>query len=98
AAMIRLAHAKSPSLPIVVCTIPPRNSPKSPTKEGAVADINERIRAMADDTVVVLDLHAALSDEAGEPIPEYFQSDLLHLSRKGYEKFAELLKQLLPQS
>jgi lysophospholipase L1-like esterase len=85
---------KNSSLPVVLCTIPPRDNPKAPLKSpDAVNQLNEEIKllAAARDNVELLDVFAALSTSEGKPNPDYFGQDLLHLSPEGYKKWAEVL-------
>lgn len=86
-----------PNIKVIVCTIPPRNSPKAPTREGHLEDANARIRNLAGskDNAVLLDLHAAFANPDGTPRPELLNEDLLHLSAKGYERFAQMLQDTL---
>ncbi len=94
AAIVEQARRYHADLPIVLCTLPPRHSPKAPTRPGAVEDLNARIRRLADalPNVALVDVHAALADPGGQPVPEYFEADLLHLSPAGYEQWARLLE------
>jgi lysophospholipase L1-like esterase len=93
-AMIEQARAHNANVPIVLCTLPPRDNPKAPTKPNALADTNARIKAMAEKTAMLalVDLHQALADAEGHVVPEYFNDDKLHISPAGYAKWAEALK------
>jgi lysophospholipase L1-like esterase len=92
--MVDLARKANPKLPIVICTIPPRNAPKSPIKPGALQDLNARISAFGagKDNLVVVDLFTALATPEGTPNPEFIREDGIHISPAGYEKFAALLR------
>ncbi|HAI11989.1 MAG TPA: hypothetical protein DCM28_09815 [Phycisphaerales bacterium] len=95
AAIIKQATDHQAQMPIILCNIPPRNHPKAPTKPGAVSDLNARIKKLADENehVTLLDLFAAFAKSDGMPDPQYFGKDQLHIATKGYEKWAELLKE-----
>lgn len=88
---IREAH---PDVPIVLSLLPPRNSKKAPIDSGALLDLNSMLTSIGTGAknLVVLDLYSAMSTPEGEPDPQYFQSDLLHLNANGQQKWAELLR------
>jgi lysophospholipase L1-like esterase len=92
AALLDQAIAADPQRPIVLCTIPPRDHKDAPTKPGALADINARIKKLAEERsqVTLLDLYAWLSDE-GKLVDQYFAQDRLHLAAAGYDRWAEAL-------
>ncbi len=94
AAMLDQIRAYSPTLPIVLCLLPPRDNPDAPTKPGALADLNARIARLGagKENIVVLDLFTALSTPEGKPQEEFFVKDRLHLAAPGYQKWAELLR------
>lgn len=94
--VIAMSRAQSPATPIVLCTVPPRESPKAPVRVGVVEELNGKIRALASDKVKVLDLFTLLATPEGKPVPEYFGADLLHLGKPGYAKFQEAIRPLLP--
>ncbi len=100
AATIDLARKQQPELPIILCTLAPRDSAEAPTKPGAHQAINDRIRNYAKDApnLELLDLFAVLAAADGKPVPEYFASDKLHLAAPGYVKWAEALKPLLAKA
>lgn len=92
--MIEMARKQNATVPIILCQMPPRDHPKAPTKPGALKDANERIAKLAEgkENMVVIDLFTAMADAEGNPVPEYFSKDKLHLAAPGYAKWAELLK------
>ncbi len=96
-AMIDMAQRAAPNVPIVVCTMPPRDNPQAPVDPKQLIGLNKLIASLADRrrNVVILDLYAALADPDGSPHPEYFAPDKLHLSAVGHEKFKEALLPLL---
>lgn len=95
AAVIAMAKKYNPAMPVVVCTVPPRANPKAPIRPGSLAELNVHIRSLASEHVKVLDLFTLFSTPAGEPEPEYFKPDLLHLDARGYEKFRDAIQPLL---
>jgi lysophospholipase L1-like esterase len=94
AAMIEQARKQNPAVPIVLCTLPPRDNPKAPTKPNALQDTNARIVKLAEgkENIALVDLHKAVSDAEGNVVPENFAADKLHLAGPGYDKWAEILK------
>lgn len=88
------ARQHNATIPIVLCTIPPRDVKDAPTKPGAHADLNARITKLGEgkDAPAILDLFTPMADKEGKPIPEYFQKDKIHLATPAYEKWAELIK------
>ena len=92
-AMIEMAHAADPKVPIIVAQGPPSGDPKAPQKPGARADLNARIGKFADakKNVTVVDLFTPLADAEGKPVPEYFAADLVHIGPAGYQKWVQVL-------
>ena len=97
AAIIDLTRKPYPKLPIVLCTIPPREAANAPTKPGALKDLNARIAAYAKDRpdLVLLDLHSVLSGPGETMIAEDFAKDRIHLAAPGYVKWATALQPIL---
>lgn len=95
-AILDQAKAHNPEMPVILCTIPPRNCPQAPTKPGALDDLNARIKTLAEEeereTVQVMDLHAALLNEDGTQNTDCFGKDQIHMNTKGYEIWAGMLK------
>jgi lysophospholipase L1-like esterase len=59
-----------------------------------VREVNEHIRALAGEGVIILDAYVLLSDEQGFVTPEYSQ-DLLHANARAYEVLNSELVKLL---
>jgi lysophospholipase L1-like esterase len=97
--MLDLAERASPGVPIVLCTLPPRQNARSPIDPQRLLELNRHIAALAHgrERVAVLDLHALLADGDGSPHAEYFAADKLHLSAAGYQRFRAALLPLLKQ-
>jgi lysophospholipase L1-like esterase len=90
--MVAMAGNQNPGLPIIICTIPPRDHPKAPTQPGKLEELNEKIKALGQGRTVILDIHPMFLKEDGTQDPRYFAEDLLHLSPAAYEKVSEELK------
>ena len=95
--MLDRAERSSPGVPIVLCTLPPRNHPKAPVDPKQLIELNTLIKSAAQGRadVVVLDLYALLADPEGAPRAEYFAADKLHISPAGYRVFRDALVPLL---
>lgn len=92
AAIIDLARAQSPEIPIVLCPVAPRENPKAPLKPGALEDYNALIVSLgAAKKAAVPDLRTPFVTPDGKQIPEYFGKDRMHLSPAGYEKLAVVI-------
>lgn len=93
AALLDRSSADDPKRPIVLCTIPPREHKDAPTKPGAQADINARIKKLADGrgNVTILDLYSLMSDADGKLVEKYFGQDRLHFAAAGYDRWTEVL-------
>ncbi len=98
-ALLDLAERRAPGVPVVLCTLPPRNHPQAPVDPARLAEVNRLIVAAAKGRprVAVLDLHALLADPDGMPHADYFGRDGLHISPAGYQRFRDALRPLLKQ-
>ncbi|MET0348368.1 MAG: GDSL-type esterase/lipase family protein [Rhizobacter sp.] len=99
AAMLDQAEKAAPGVPIVLCTVPPRQDPKAPVDPAKVRELNRQIASLAEGrrNVVVLDLHALLVAPDGSPTPELFGADRLHISAAGFQRFRDALAPVLKQ-
>jgi lysophospholipase L1-like esterase len=97
AAMIAAARQQDAAMPIVLCTVAPRDNPKAPTRPGAHADLNARIVRLGagQPRLAVLDLVPVLGGALDTPTPECFTADRLHLAAPGYQKWAVALLPVL---
>lgn len=95
--LVDQSRVANPSLPIVLCTIPPRNAPNAPIVPGSLAALNSRLKTYAAGKphLAVLDLHAAFALPDGTPNPEFIGKDGIHITPAGYEKWASLLAPVL---
>lgn len=93
-AIVAQAQAQDANVPIVLCTIPPREVAAAPIKPGALADLNARITAFAagKEHLILLDLHPLLNNADGSIRADCFASDKIHLATPGYQVWAEALR------
>ncbi len=99
AALIDAARAKNASVPIVLCTLPPRNNPKAPTRPGAVEATNAKLTELgAAKSVVLADLYSPFATPERLPIPELFHDDSMHFSTAGYDKLGEILRSAIAKA
>jgi lysophospholipase L1-like esterase/beta-glucanase (GH16 family) len=91
-AMLKLIEKHDPKLPVLLCKIPPRDSPTAPTRPGDHQKVNERIEKLAAkyDQVELLELFKEFGNQDGSPDLPYFADDRLHLGPKAYEKWRDL--------
>jgi lysophospholipase L1-like esterase len=96
--ILGLAARQDPSLPAILCTLPPRDSAQAPVDAGEVGRLNAALAELAarHRQVRLFDAHKLFAQADGAPDPVFFQDDRLHLGGEGYAKFAEGLRPLLP--
>lgn len=94
-ALVKRIHEELPETRILVLSIKPSKARWEMWDR--MRQVNERLKAYADEHehVTYVDIAAALVDDKGEPRPEFYQEDGLHLSAKGYEVCSELVRPLL---
>jgi len=85
---------------VIVMTVVPPGKPELLRKPvwsdeiySALHDVNDAIRAMGSDKVVVLDCDTFMSDD--DNIKPQYACDTLHLSRRGYEELNKYLEPAL---
>lgn len=94
-AILDLFKAKTPKATIVLMAILPRNDQRELLP--VINKINARLEKLAErDEVRFLNINHRLADESGE-LYEGMTVDRLHLSKKGYEQWADELKPLLTE-
>jgi len=93
--MLQAIRAQKADLPVILCTLPPRNSEKAPIKASELTHLNASIRALAKkyDNVELLDLFAFFSTSDGQPQLNLLAADQLHIGPAGYEVLSRALKQ-----
>jgi lysophospholipase L1-like esterase len=89
---LNLAHQRFPELRVIVTSVKVARSRAAEIPR--VHELNARLEVWSAerDWVRYLDCTSYLSDADGDPIPEYFRADELHLSPAGYSKWHELLE------
>jgi len=94
AAVIEMARKQDTKLPIVLCTIPPREAANAPTKPGALQELNKRITEFAagKENLELLDLHPLFANADGSLRAECYAKDKIHLAADGYKIWADALK------
>ena len=87
----------NPSLPIVLCKLPPRNYSASPVSTRDMLALNSRLDNLSgsDAKLAVMDLYQLLALPDGSIDPQNFEADKLHISPTGYKKFHDALIPIL---
>jgi lysophospholipase L1-like esterase len=97
-ALVDLARAADPKVPILLCPVSPRDGASAPLKPGAREDLNARIVALGKAKgLPVLDLQTPFGDAEGKPIAELYAKDRIHFSPEGYRRFAEAMRKQLAE-
>lgn len=91
--MLEAIAAQDAALPVILCTLPPRNSAEAPIKQTELMKMNANIRrlAAAHGNVLLLDLFPLFADGDGQPRSSFFAADRLHMSAAGYKVLGEAL-------
>ena len=89
-ALLDVAHKANAGMPIILCKLPPRNSPVAPVDPKEIAEINRRLTHLARDKsyVTLFDTFGLFTSPDGLPDPQYFKADLLHPNDTAYAKLA----------
>ncbi|HEX6994704.1 MAG TPA: GDSL-type esterase/lipase family protein [Gammaproteobacteria bacterium] len=94
-AIVRALQKRAPDATIVLMALFPRNDYAG--ANAVIADINRRIATLADgERVRFLDINDRLSDRRGR-LRADMSRDGLHLTRRGYDVWAEALEPLLTE-
>lgn len=93
--MLQAIRAQKADRPVILCTLPPRNSDKAPIKASELTKLNASIRALAKqyDNVELLDLFPLFATPDGQPQLNLIASDRLHIGPAGYDVLGRALKQ-----
>lgn len=93
ARMLEAIQTLDASLPVILCTLPPRDSAKAPIKRSELVKLNQSIERLAEthENVVLLDLFPLFATADGQPQPELFTKDRLHISPAGYKVLGDAL-------
>jgi lysophospholipase L1-like esterase len=94
-AFIRKVHAALPATRVIYISIAP-NPARWSLKE-AWLQLNARMKAVAaaDPLVTFVDVWSAMLDAAGQPRPELFIEDRLHMNERGYAIWARILRPIV---
>ena len=97
--MLGMARQQSGNVPVVLCTIPPRNNPQAKVPLAQVTDLNDKLRQVAaqHERVYLLDLFHLLAKADGGPDERYFHADQLHINEAGYRVWRTALQPLFNQ-
>lgn len=92
--MLAAITAQDASLPVILCTLPPRDNVRAPIKHSELTKLNASIKqlAAAHKNVVLLDLFTLFATADGQPQSPLFTADRLHISPAGYEILSTALK------
>ena len=92
--MLQAIRARNPKLPIILCTLPPRNSDKAPIKQSELTQLNASIRDLARKyhNMELLDLYPLFATADGQPRLELLAADRLHIGAAGYQVLGQALK------
>lgn len=93
--LVKLIHAKLPEAKILLLPIKP--SPSRAKLRTAQDDANRRLKKLAagDPRLTYVDIVAPMLDSDGNPRPELFRDDKLHLNADGYAVWNKVLEPLL---
>ncbi len=88
----RLMHACLPDVPVAILTVKasPSRRTQRPVQEQLNAEVRRRLEGESGWTV--LEVGRVLLDASGEPRPELFETDQLHLRRAGYALWVPVLR------
>lgn len=93
--MLQAIRVQKADLPVILCTLPPRNNEKAPIKAAELTNLNASIRQLAKkyDNVELLDLFALFATPDGQPQLNLLAADHMHIGPAGYEVLGRELKQ-----
>jgi lysophospholipase L1-like esterase len=92
--MLEAIRSQDAGLPVILCTLPPRNSEKAPIKQSELTNLNSSIRDLAQKyaNVELLDLYPLFATDQGQPQLQLLAADRLHIGPAGYEVLGRALK------
>jgi len=94
-AFVAKVHATLPKTRIYVLSIKPSPSRWSLWQESQAANALLKARCDAHPLLTYIDVAAGMLDETGQPRPDIYQPDKLHLVRKGYEIWRDAVRPVL---
>jgi lysophospholipase L1-like esterase len=92
-----LVHQKLPQVPIIVMAAKISESRISRAEDFKKANAMLKETAQADKLLHYFDSASILLDKQGNPIPEFFRSDKLHLSEEGYKVWTQNIRPLIDE-
>lgn len=97
AEFVRRVHEKLPGTPIVVISTKP--SIQRWKLIETIREANARVAAMSKDDPLLhfVDVHPPMLNKEGQPRPELFLKDGLHMNAAGYKIWAELVRPLIEE-
>lgn len=95
AAFAAAVHAKLPKCRIVFLAVKPSPSRWKQFKTQSKANELVKAACLTDERLTFVDAATPLLGPDGMPVPDLYVKDQLHLSEKGYEKWAVILSPLL---
>jgi lysophospholipase L1-like esterase len=98
-AILDKAQKEYPNMPVVLCKLPPRNSPAAPIDPTQVTTLNDRLTQLAQgrQNVTLFDTYTLFAASDGTPDPVNYKKDLMHPSDVGYAKLGEALGSVFDQ-
>jgi lysophospholipase L1-like esterase len=98
-AILDEAQKEYPNMPIVLCKLPPRQSPQAPIDPDQVPLLNDAITKLAAGraNVTLFDTFTLFATPEGTPDPVNYKKDLLHPSDTGYAKLADAFGKVFDQ-
>ena len=90
--IVKALSSAYPHTRIILHTLLPTSLPWIPNE--TIREVNRSLHTIAQETrAEVLDLYSRFVDPRGEPVRDYLLPDGVHLSGKGYARWAEVLEQ-----
>ncbi len=88
-----------PTIPIILCNLPPRNSTKAPVDPALILKVNGLLADLAKSRqhVTLFDTFSVFADADGKAIPELFKADGVHPDNAGYVKVSVALGKVFEQ-
>jgi lysophospholipase L1-like esterase len=97
--MLDAIQTHNAKLPVILCTLPPRDSAQAPIKHSELIKLNASIKTLAAryENVELLDLYPLFATADGKLQAELFTADRLHISPAGYKVLKDALSAKLEE-
>ena len=97
--ILDMAEKADPSRPIILCTVPPRDSKEAPIDISQLKQLDAGIVQLAQGkpNIRLLDLFPLFALPDGSPDPQYFRPDKLHFGPLGYAKWHDALEPIFTE-